>query len=532
LWIAVPLMAGIAWGRAVPWPSAPLALSVALIAAIACMVAAFKGQRSWAPTIAVAMAATGIAAFRLHDVHATDWDDLPPREAELVIRFDRVFPRQDATVTGIGTIVSADGVVAELARQRVYFSIRLSRGAERPVRSAVVRCRGIVTPVPLQPPAGSFERFLADAGIHVRLARGRVARIEQPPSRYYVVLEHAATQLERWLDEGVAGKRPALAAIFRAMMLGQKHELSSEQNEVFMRSGTMHLFAINGLHIGVVAVALHALLAMLRCPREVAVPLILAVLWFDVDTTGGSPSAVRAFLLVACVEAGFLFRRPPNGLASLGAAALIALLADPFALFTASFQMSYGVVLAILTFGLPLAETLEHRLTPFQLIPRATWTRTQRQIVWISREAWPALGIGAAAGVISAITGPTFFQVFAPVGMISNLVLVPLATLVIVAGFGSILAAAAWLGGINVLLNHAAILALVVIDWGVRASSRLPSAWWPATWRAPAFGPATLALVLAAMLVGYGGRWRRERAGWWPPIVLAGMAVTCGVKFG
>jgi hypothetical protein len=34
------------------------------------------------------------------------------------------------------------------------------------------------------------------------------------------------------------------------------------------------------------------------------------------------------------------------------------------------------------------------------------------------------------------------------------------------------------------------------------------------------------------MLVGYGGRWRRERAGWWPPIVLAAMAVTCGVKFG
>ena len=47
--------------------------------------------------------------------------------------------------------------------------------------------------------------------------------------------------------------RPETAAVYRAMMLGQKHDLSDEQRGLFMHSGTMHLFAINGLHIGVVA---------------------------------------------------------------------------------------------------------------------------------------------------------------------------------------------------------------------------------------------------------------------------------------
>jgi len=71
------------------------------------------------------------------------------------------------------------------------------------------------------------------------------------------------------------------------MMLGQKHELSDEQDAQFMQSGTMHLFAINGLHIGVVAMALHALLAVARVPTGRG-GRHARVLWLDVDTTGES----------------------------------------------------------------------------------------------------------------------------------------------------------------------------------------------------------------------------------------------------
>jgi competence protein ComEC len=532
LWLAVPVMVGIAWAAIVPWPSGGVALAVAYAAATLGFVVAHHPPSQWSACICVAMFGVGIATLRMHDRHQTDWDDLPPREADVSIRLDRVFPRQDAMATGIGTLVSAEGAAADLVAQRLYFSIRLRRGEERPVRSAVIRCRGVLAPVPKRPPAASFERYLADAGIHVRLSRGRVVETVRPAQRYYVVLERAAVQIGRWLDEGVAARHPALAAVFRAMMLGQKHELSSEQNELFMHSGTMHLFAINGLHIGVVAVAVHALQAIARCPRRVAVPIVLAVLWFDVDTTGASPSAVRAFLLVACVEAGFFLRRPPNGLASLSAAAVLALLWDPFALFSASFQMSYGVVLAILTFGLPLAESLERRLTPFQLLPQVTWNWRHKMVVAISRKVWAALGIGAAAGVVSAITGPTFFQVFAPIGLVSNLILVPLAMGVIIAGFGSIIAALASLGGINVLLNHAAMVLLTIIDYGVRASAHLPTAWWAASWRCEWFGSMALAAVLTTMVFGYSNGWRIERGGWWPPIALTVVAVAAGVRFG
>jgi competence protein ComEC len=320
--------------------------------------------------------------------------------------------------------------------------------------------------------------------------------------------------------------------VFRAMMLGQKHELSDEQGALFMHSGTMHLFAINGLHIGVVALSLHALLAVLRCPRPLAAIVTLAVLWLDVDTTGASPSAVRAFLLVAGYEVAFVLRQPANGIAALASAALLVLLWEPMALFSASFQMSYGVVLTILCLGLPLAAWLEARFAPFRDVPPATWTWHQKAITTALRWLWPVLGIGIAAALVSAVTGPAFFQTFAPGGLLTNLVLVPMAMLVIVAGFASVVVGVLGLAGCGVLLNHAALVVLSVIDALIRLGVRVPATWWTAHWRASWMAPTALAAVLSAVIAGYAFGWRRGRGGFLPPCAIAAVALALGVEFG
>jgi competence protein ComEC len=316
------------------------------------------------------------------------------------------------------------------------------------------------------------------------------------------------------------------------MMLGQKHELSPDQDELFMHSGTMHLFAINGLHIGVVALALHALLLLARCPRLAVAAITLLVLWLDVDTTGASPSAVRAWMLVAAGEAAFVLRLPKNGVAALSAAALLVLVTEPMALFCASFQMSYGVVLAILCFGLPLAEWMAARWAPWPNLPEVTWSWWQRWFARAVRWFWPVLGIGVAAWLVGAVTGAAFYRVFTPGGLIANLVLVPLAMFVIIAGFASIATGLAGLGAVSVLLNHAAIVLLTVIDALIRLGQRVPGIWWPAEWRVPWLGTATLTVLLAAMLAGYAHGWRGWSRGFWPPFAIVALALILGVKFG
>ena len=531
LWLVLPMLGGIAAGRAWPLGNPGFMLGIAAVAAGVAIAVAERYPRAWAAALVGTTLLAGAASYRLRDRRVPGWDELPAREARVVVRIDRVFPRTDASVAALGTIVHGEGAVTELLGQRVYISLRRSPAMPPPVRSAEIDCIGVLAVVPQNAPAGSFDRYLGDSGVHFRFSRGRVERIARSPARYYVLLEHAADTLRGWLGTGIAGKRPDLTAVFRAMMLGQKSDLSSEQETVFMHSGSMHLFAINGLHIAVVAVSLHALLALLRCPRPVAMALVLAALWFDVDTTGASPSAVRAFLLVACCEIGFVLRRRANGIASLSAAALIALLLDPNAAFSASFQMSYGVVLAILCFGLPLAEWLDATYAPFRERPKQTWTRAQRIWAGALRKLWPMLGIGSAAMLVSAITGPEFFSVIAPMAFGSNLVLVPLASLVIVAGCASVMAGALGFGGVTVLFNHAALVLLVMINAITRLTANLPSAWWPAHWRYDWEPPLALAALLGSMLTGYACKWRLRAGGWAPPFAVAAIAIILGVKF-
>lgn len=533
LWLVLPLMAGLAAGKSGEIAPVPWLLAGALAAAVLAVVAGWRASRWWVPAIGVAMFLAGDASYTLRRARLPAWEGLPPREARLTLRVDRVLPQADPKrAAGLATVVGTESHLHELTGQRLHFSLTLRPGQTAPLRSTVVSAVGVLVGLPRDPPADSFDGYLANAGMNFRLTRGRLLAVEQPPTRYRAWLGRLAEKLNAWLGAGVATKRPELTAIFRAMMLGQKHELSDEQDTLFMHSGTMHLFAINGLHIGVVALALHALLAGLRCPRPVAALVTLAVLWLDVDTTGASPSAVRAFLLVACLEAALVLRRPANGLAALAAAALLVLLVEPMALFSASFQMSYGVVLAILGFGLPLAERLAARFAPFQDLPPVTWTRWQRLVAAAMRWFWPMAGIGLAAALVGAVTGPAFFHVVAPGGFFANLVLVPLAMVVIVAGFASVVAGIIGAAALGVLFNHAALTVLLAIDALIRLGVRVPGGWWPAHWRVAWAAPTALALLLVAVLAGYATGWRRERGGWWPPLAIAAVALILGVKFG
>ena len=528
LWLVLPFIAGIVTGRYGPVGNPRALLACALVAAFAALFAAGRSLRCWAWLLVTAVVLAGDASYTLRRGRLVVWAQLPPREARLTLRVDRIFPQ----AAGLATIVRGEPHTAELVGQRLYFALALRKGESPPIRSTVISTVGVLKPLPENPPAATFDGYLADAGMNFRLARGRLLAVEVPPTRHRMFCEHLARRLNAILSAGVAAKRPDLAAVYRAMMLGQKHELSAEQDELFMHSGTMHLFAINGLHIAVVATAIHALLLLARCPRPAVASLTLLILWLDVDTTGASPSAVRAWLLVAAYEFSFLLRLPANGVAALATAALVVLLKEPMALFSASFQMSYGVVFAILCFGLPLSERLATSLPPWPNLPEVTWTWWQRWCAVAVRWFWPVFGIGVAAWLVGSITGAAFYAVFTPGGLVANLVLVPLAMLVIISGFASIGAGLAGLATASLLFNHAALLVLVVMDFLIRLGQRVPGVWWAAQWRVSWVGTMTLTILLGTILAGYAFNWQGWSRWFWPPFAVVTLALIFGVKFG
>jgi competence protein ComEC len=532
LWLLLPFLAGISLGRLVDAsPAAVWLLAGALIAALAAISLAKRNPLAWAAALGAAMLFAGLADYALHARRLPGWDALPPREARLSLRVDRVFAAVNPKRTsGLAVIVSADAPLEELAGQRVYFSLARPAGAKALVRSAVVSAAGLIQAVPRHPAADSFDDYLANTGLGFKFTRGHVLAEEKPARAYFRFCARAQEKFSAILGAGLADKRPELAGILRAMMLSQKHELNSGRKELFMQSGTMHFFAISGLHIGVIASVLQALLALLRLPRWARFVIGTALLWLYVDITGASPSAERALVMVIFMQAALVLRWPGNPLAALVTSAFVVLLAHPMQLFTASFQMSYCVVATLLLLGLPLGERLRDRWKLFPHLPKVSLTWRQRLAMTALDHILATFGLGVATALVAAVTGIAFFRLFTPGALAANLGLIPLASFAIFAGFISLLCGLAGFSSASVLFNHAAALILATIQGLIGTFVKVPGAYWPAEFRAEWWADVLLAALLAACLAGYAARWRRGMV--LAPFALVALALIFVVKFG
>jgi competence protein ComEC len=533
LWLALPLMAGLAVGKIGPPLAAGGLLAVALVGAMLALYAAWRRPRFWAWPLCGALFFAGHASYSMHRQRLAAWENLPPREARLSLRIDRLFTAKAPNKTsGLATVLAADAPLRDLREQKIYFSLTIPRGQVAPLRSAVVSARGILETLPRNPPGNSFEAYLAGAGMNFRLVRGRLLAEERAPSSYQRFCGRMAQQFSATLGLGVLEKKPALVAVLRAMMLGQQGELSAEQDELFMESGTMHMFSISGLHVAVIAGGLQALLGLARLPKAIQFGLGLTALWLYVDITGAAPSAVRAFITVATVQASVLLPAPGNPLAALTTSAVVILVWQPLQFFSASFQMSYGIVAALLLMGLPLGETWGQARSLFAHLPKPLWRWHQHGRDWIWRGLLTSFGVGVATTLVSAVSGVLFFELFTPGALFANLVLIPTASLVIMAGFISLLGGMLGLTFISVLFNHAAVLLLAVIDGLVRGFVRLPAMWFPAHFAAPWTGPLAFAGLMGLLLFGYHQRWRIRVGGYWAPVAFVALVLILGVKFG
>ncbi len=533
LWVVLPFIGGLAAGKA-GLAAAPLVLlAIAAPAIGVALWSAARAPRLWAPAMIVSMFLAGAAAYGLHRVRLPAWDTLPAREAKLSLRVDRVFVSADAKrASGLATVLRGDEHLAELAGQRLYFSLTLRKGEAAPIRSAEVSAIGVIVTLPRNPPADTFDGYLAGAGMNFRLTRGRVLAEEQPALAYYRFCARAAAWCHATLGRGIAEKRPELAGLLRAMMLGTTHDLSDEQHTLFMQSGTMHLFAISGLNIGVIAAAIHALLLLLRLPTWARFALGAATLWLFVDITGASPSAVRAFAMAVFLQAAWVLRRPGNPVAALVASALAVLLLAPLQVFSASFLMSYAIVAALLVLGLPLADAWLERATPWRDLPKPAWRWWQHGLDYAWRTSIAAIAIGVATTLVSLITGLQFFRLLTPGALLANLVLIPAAMMATLGGFASLLCGLVGFGPGVVLCNHAAALVLLAIEWLVRAGVKIPGAFLPAQFVAPWIGPAALTVLIAALFAGYALRWKPRGGWWWPPFVVVTLVLLFGVNYG
>ncbi len=538
LWLLFPFMGGLTAARL--WPAPPFHLGWILGGAVASSVLAcglaWKQTRpgccGWMACLIAAIAPGAFAWLHFREPQLHQWGNEPPREITLTLRIDQIFPGspQARSISGLATISTASTADTRLVGRRVYFSA-LRKVSLPPQRSGNYVIRGVIEPLPRNPVEASFEDYLENLGIRQKLSRARILSEASPPTRFRYFCSQTADRLEKILSLGVE-RHPDIRSLYLAMLLGEKAVLSPDQQNAFMRSGTFHIFSISGLHVGVIALALHSVLQLLRIPRKATVALALVILWFYLEVTGINSPAVRSFLMIGFLLGSRTFHLPGNPLAALAAAALLTLLIDPMQLFSAGFQMSYAVVTALVVMGLPLTDRILARWRPYAVLPRPNWKWHHHFVNWLGRQLLGSCSAGWVAFIASTPSGIGYFRLFSPGSLVANLIIVPLSSLAIVSGFLSLVTGLLGVTSLSALFNSSAAITIAGMDWLTQHGTRLPWVYFDAQFVKPWLSGTCLVALLGIMFLGLARGWSRRFGGYWPPVALVVLMLIFGVKFG
>lgn len=536
LWLLLPFAAGLVLADAFPPPPdlwRTLAWALLPVAGLTLLLA--RSPHRWAERgVGAALLGCGLwlgyVWLPLRSPPRIAWTH-PPREVNVVLEIEQIFPPlpQRKTFSGLARVVDAEGPAAFIRGQRVYFAA-IRRISTQPEISGHYRFRGVIEAVPEPGDGRGFEQYLAAQGVHVRIMRGHLREETQPPTAFRRFCRRAEARLEEILRHGLED-HPQLISLYLAMLLGEKAVLGTEQENAFMRTGVFHIFSISGLHVAAIALAIVSVLTLLRVPRRAGAIAGLATLWLYVQVTGGSTPAERAFLMIAFATATQMLRLPGNLLAALAAAAFTTLLLEPRQLFTTGFQMSYSVVVALIVMGIPLSDRWQQAWQPWRDLPEADWSRRQHGVRTLGRALLGGLAITCAALLASTPSSIGNFGLFSPGALLANLLVVPLASLAIAAGFVSLLAGLIGLMPVSLLFNHAAGVLITAMEAMVLQGAALPGMYFTASFHAGWMTGASLVILLGTMLLAADRRWRRPW-GFWLPVAALGLVLILGVKFG
>jgi competence protein ComEC len=245
-------------------------------------------------------------------------------------------------------------------------------------------------------------------------------------------------QIEGWRDRirNFIEKEtdPRSSGILKALVLGERGNISEEITEHFIVTGIAHLLAISGDHLGIVALLSFSLLIWILKRSELLLLSISAKKWAAALTipcillytfiAGGGISVIRATLMVITFFLSILFNRERNLLHTLALAAFLILLFSPPSLFDVSFQLSFLAVLSILYFVPRILRSL--RANAISPIPKTSWTQTIWRYAKISFLVTGVAILGTAPFVA------LHFNRISPIGFITNLLFIPWVGFVIV----------------------------------------------------------------------------------------------------
>ncbi|MGJ8656040.1 MAG: ComEC/Rec2 family competence protein [Akkermansiaceae bacterium] len=262
--------------------------------------------------------------------------------------------------------------------------------------------------------------YLHRQGIAIELWADHAIPTEQIATTHklHTFAESSRHYIRQKLTSGI--ENTDSAKVILAMFLGEKPDSNGDIITDFKHSGTIHVFAVSGLHVMMIGLIFALLLKLCRLPSNIWIPSVILLMFFYAIVTGMRPPALRASIMGAIVLTAILLLRKPSLPNCLWLSGIIALLWNTHTLFLPGFQLSYAVLIAIAFTGSWCMNRYQwiNCIDPF--FPQSLLTKKQQAWLNLRKKSSDSLAISTSAWFGSSFLIWLYFGLITPIAIIAS----------------------------------------------------------------------------------------------------------------
>ncbi len=212
--------------------------------------------------------------------------------------------------------------------------------------------------------------------------------------------------------------------VIESVVLGLRSGMPREEKDVFKKTGTMHILAVSGLHVGVVGGAFLGMLYFLRCPRKTSYWLTMIIILSFAVFAGGRASSMRAAIMGTLLLISRVMERNHDPLNALFLSAFLAVFVYPMQVLQAGFILSYIAVLSIL-YVTPLSDS-------FLSVPKRK--HKESKMYRAKRIILNSLSVSLAVWIGMLPITARYFNIITPSMVLANLLAIPVLFMLVTLG--------------------------------------------------------------------------------------------------
>lgn len=272
---------------------------------------------------------------------------------------------------------------------------------------------------PQNPDEFDFKRYLAFKQIYFQVYLNANDIIFTGENRSFLIMRwvyRVQAYFKDILSRYIGSQKES--AVAEALLYGYDDDIDEETKQAYANTGTLHVLAVSGMHVGIIYMILGLLLAPLGRMKKGKIAkqlFILFLLWVYSFICGLSPSILRATVMFSFIIIAGVMDEHSSVYNTLAASAFVLLCYDTNMIANVGFQLSYLAVLGIVFFQ-PFIATM--------------YTAPN----WFIHQVWSITAVSLAAQLITFPIGLYYFHQFPNCFLLSNLIIIPLTTLILYAG--------------------------------------------------------------------------------------------------